>query len=208
MEADWNLALGSGDPVIVVPWSGPDDDPGCRFVHLRAAPDRVDEVAEALAHPPLRSALLRLNGPHSHLWTAKCDAWTTGPDTGDAPFDPYEMDAEPGTTAFGAGCYIDLLPRKAPFFTCLEDQRRWMQAVVAKLRATPAGATRVELVMRPADVDDTAGYGFTCFVEGCGATAQAASQRWAEALGLALAVLLDTPAESTAGDGTMSEMGE
>jgi hypothetical protein len=209
MEADWTLALAAGDPVIAVPWAASNDvKEKRRFVHLRVAPHRIHEVEEASAHPPLRSALLRLNGASSHLWTAKCDAWTTGPETGDAPFDPYEMDAEPGTTAYGAGCYIDVLARKEPLFTSFADQKHWMEKVVNRLRATPATCMRVELVMRPAEVDETAGFGLTCFIEGCGPNAEMAGQRWAEALGMTLAVLMDTPHESSLRNDTMTGTGE
>jgi len=208
MEADWSIACGPDDPGIVVPWEASGEAAQCRFVDLRVAPHRIEEIAEAQANAPLRSALLRLNGAGSPLWTAKCDAWTTSPQNGDAPFDPYEMDAEPGTTAFGAGCYLDLLPRQAPLFASFAKKKQWMRAVIDSLRAMPASAARVELVMRPAEVDRSAGFGFTCFVEGCGATAHAAGQSWAEALGLAVAVLLDTPCPSGFLDDTMGKTGE
>ena len=65
---------------------------------LRTAPQRVDEIDEVREKPPLRPALLRLNSAASRLWTAKCGIWSTSPDNGDAPLDPYEMDAEPGMT--------------------------------------------------------------------------------------------------------------
>ena len=209
MEADWTFALAPGDPVIAVPWESPgDEETQCRFIHLRSALHRIDEIKEAQANPPLRSALLRLNGRDSHLWTAKCDAWTTSPEKGDPPFDPYEMDAEPGTTAFGTGSYIDLLPRKEPLFASFEDQKLWMHAVIDALRVTPAPDARVELVMRPADVDGSAGFGLTCFVEGCGPTGETAGQRWAAALGLTLAVLMDTPGASALENDTMRAMGE
>ena len=105
-------ACRAADPVITVPWTASGDDgPKCRFVDLRLEPHLIDEIEEARARPALRSALLLLNGAGSQLWTAKCDAWTSSAEQGDDPFDPYEMDAEPGETAFGAGSYIDLLPR-------------------------------------------------------------------------------------------------
>ena len=205
MEADWTLAFAPDDPVMSVPWAASGDNAeSCRFIHLRVAPHRIDEVEEAEANPSLRTALLKLNGPSSHLWTSKCDAWTTGPENGDPPFDPYEMDAEPGGTAFGAGCYIDLLPRKEPLFESFKLQELWMDEVVGKLRATPAGASRVELIMRPAEIDETAGFGVTCFIEGCGPTADYASQRWAEALDLTLAVLMNTPWAAASGNGTIA----
>ena len=77
----------------------------------------------------MRSALLLLNSAASQLWTAKCDAWTSSAEEGAEPFDPYEMDAEPGETAFGAGSYIDLLPRDFALLSSFERQERWIRAV-------------------------------------------------------------------------------
>ena len=192
MEADWTVALAPGDPIITVPWTAPGDDlRTCKFVDLRLDAHLVDEIEEARSQPALRSALLRLNAASSPLWTAKCDAWASSVDEGGEPFDPYEMDAEAGNTAFGAGSYIDLLARDASFLAGFERQERWIRAVTEVLRSTPASAARVELVLRRAEVEGAPGFAVTWFVEGCGATAQRAKQRWAEALDLALAVVID-----------------
>ncbi len=192
MEADWTIALAAGDPVITVPWAASDDDiRQCRFVDLRLDADRIDEIEEARSKPPLRSALLLLNAATSPLWTAKCDAWTSSVDEGAEPFDPYEMGAEPGDTAFGAGSYVDLLARDVSFLASFERQERWIRAVTEVLRSTPASAARVELVLRRAEVEGTSGFAVTWFVEGCGSTAQHAEQRWAKALDLALAAVID-----------------
>jgi hypothetical protein len=192
MEADWTVALAPGDPVITVPWAGPGDDiRTCKFVDLRLGAHQVDEIEEARSRPALRSALLLLNAATSPLWTAKCDAWTSSVDEGAEPFDPYEMDAEAGDVAFGAGSYIDLLPRDVSSLAGFERQERWIRAVTEVLRSTPASAARVELVLRRAEVEGASGFAVTWFVEGCGSTAQRAGQRWAEALDLALAVVMD-----------------
>jgi hypothetical protein len=192
MEADWTVALGPGDPVITVPWAAPGDDiRACRFVDLRLGAHLVEEIEEARSQPALRSALLLLNAATSPLWTAKCDAWTSSADEGAEPFDPYEMDAEPSEVAFGAGSYIDLLPRDAYLRAGFERQERWIRAITEELRSTPASAARVELVLRRAEVEGASGFAVTWFVEGCGSTAQLAGQRWAEALDLALAVVMD-----------------
>ena len=125
MEADWSVALATADPVITVPWAASDDDePKCRFVDLRLGSHLIDEIEEARWRPALRSALLLLNGVDSQLWTAKCDAWTGSPEQGDDPFDPYEMDAEPGETAFGTGSYIDLLARDLEIRQSFDTQER------------------------------------------------------------------------------------
>ena len=192
MEADWAVALAADDPVITVPWATSKDDLGkCKFIDLRVDGHRVDEIEEARSKPALRSALLVLNAATSTLWTAKCDAWTSSVEDGAEAFDPYEMAAEPGETAFGAGSYIDLLPRNISLLSSFERQERWIRAVTETLRAIPASAARVELVLRCAEVEAAAGFGVTWFVEGCGATAQRAGQNWSTALDLALAVIMD-----------------
>jgi hypothetical protein len=192
MEADWTVALAAGDPVITVPWATSGDDMRkCRFVDLRLGSERIDEIEEAGSKPALRSALLLLNAATSPLWTAKCDAWNSSVDEGAEPFDPYEMAAESGDTAFGAGSYVDLLARDASFLASFERQERWIRAVTEVLRSTPASAARVELVLRRAEVEGASGFAVTWFVEGCGSNAQSAGQRWAGALDLALAVVTD-----------------
>lgn len=188
MEADWSVAVGEADPVIAIPWASGDK---CRFIDLRQGLDRIDEIEEVRGRPALRTALLLLNGAASPFWTAKCDAWTTSPDQGDAPFDPYEMEAEPGETDFGAGSYIDLVRRDLATRGDFEVAERWLREVTKSLRAQPAKAARVELVLRPSLVDAVPGFGVTWFVEGCGSTAHRAGQRWTEALTLPLGVILD-----------------
>ena len=192
MEVDWSVALATADPVITVPWSAyGDDEPKCRFVDLRLGPDLIDEIEEARGRPALRSALLLLNGVDSQLWTAKCDSWTSSPEQGDDPFDPYEMDAEPGETAFGTGSYIDLLPRDFQASGCFDTQERWLRTVTERLRIMPVNSARVELVMRHAQVNGVPGFGVSWFVEGCGASAHRADQSWTQAFDAALAVIMD-----------------
>jgi hypothetical protein len=189
MEADWSVALGGDDPVIAVPWAGPSGT--LQFVDLRLSRERIDEIEEARARPELRSTLLALNGAQSPLWTAKCGAWTSSANERAEPFDPYEMDAEPGETSFGAGSYVDLLPRDFPVLCSFERQECWVRAVTGALRVIPSRSARVELVLRHAQVEGTPGFGATWFVEGCGATAFRAEQMWRLALNRALPVIID-----------------
>jgi hypothetical protein len=192
MEADWTIALAADDPVITVPWAASGDGlRQCRFVDLRQDAHLIDEIQEARANPPLRSALLLLNAPTSPMWTAKCDAWTSSVEEGAAPFDAYEMGAEPGDTAFGAGSYIDLLARDLSFLAGFEHQEQWIRAVTSVLRSTPAAAARVELVLRRAEAEGVSGFAVTWFVEGCGSTPHDAAKRWSTALDLALPAVMD-----------------
>jgi hypothetical protein len=187
MEADWSVELAADDPVIVVPWAAAGNDPRkCTFVDLRLGAHLIDEIEETRRVPELRGALLLLNSTASPLWTVKCDAWES-----DTPMDAYEMDAAPEDTALSAGSYIDLLARDSGLGASFDRQERWVRAVVEALRAVPARATRVELVLRAAQVNQAAGYGVSFFVEGCGATAPRAMQAWSEALSLALPVIMN-----------------
>ena len=193
MEADWAVALAADDPVIVVPWAAlPEDAKSCRFVDLRTDLSGVDDIEEARATPALRAALVLLNERSSQFWTAKCDVWITGEGEGADPIDGYEMDAEAADTAFGAGSYIDLVPRSAAALASFAMQERWMRTVVQRLRSAPLRAARVDLVLRPALVEKAPGFAITWSVEGCGATAQLAQQKWFEALREALAILAST----------------
>jgi hypothetical protein len=186
MEADWSVEMTADDPVIVVPWAAASDHRKCIFVDLRLGARLIDEIEEARPVPALRAALLLLNSAASPLWTVKCDTWES-----DTPMDPYEMDAAPEDTTLSAGSYIDLLAQDSALQTSLDRQERWVRAVTEALRAVPARAARVDLVLRPAQVNGVAGYGVSWFVTGCGATTPCARQAWSEALGLALPVIMD-----------------
>ncbi len=193
MEADWQVALAADDPVIVVPWSATAEDASlCRFVDLRQGSDRIDEIDEARRTPALRSALIALNGSGSQWWTAKCDTWNSSIEEGDEASDPYEMDADPGETAFGAGSYIDLLPRERVLLASFESCECWMRSLVAKLSSIPVRAARIDLVLRRASVDGVSGFGVTWFVAACGPTAERAEQSWCEALHLSLEAITKT----------------
>jgi hypothetical protein len=188
MEADWTIALAADDPIVVVPWAASEKEGGYRFVDLRGAPNLVDSIAEAQASPPLRDGLLLLNSPDSPLWTAKCDVWTSNEEARD----PWEMDAEPGDAAFCAGSYIDLLARNREFGSSFPRQEAWLRRVTGRLRAAESRASRVELVLRHAEVEGRAGFAVSWFVEGCGASAAIAEQRWANALALSLTVIVES----------------
>jgi len=67
MEADWEVEIGGGAPIIDACWDG--------LVHLQTAPERAAELPEAADLPRLAEALVRLNAPRSPVWTSKCDVW-------------------------------------------------------------------------------------------------------------------------------------
>ena len=125
--------MAADDPVITVPWAASSRrHPKCRFVDLRLDPHLIDEIEEARARPALRSALLLLNGVTSQLWTAKCDAWSSSAEQGDDPFDPYEMDAEPGETALAPARTLTCCRAISSFYQCFDSQERWLRAVTER----------------------------------------------------------------------------
>ena len=119
MEADWEVEIGGGAPVIEAEWAG--------LVDLRSHPECIAEVAEAAAFPALAALLLALNAAHSPLWTSKCDVW----------------EPEPAALA----CYIDMLPVEGRVFArwqqaeafCREYVTRLAQITRPELRATGYG---------------------------------------------------------------------
>lgn len=102
MDADWEVEIGRGAPIIDAHWPG--------YVDLREHPERIGEIAEANGLPPLADLLLKLNSAGSPLWTSKCDVWI--PEAG------------------GLACYVDLLPRDLSVFDdwqCVEAFcRKWV----------------------------------------------------------------------------------
>ena len=102
MEADWAAEVGPDLPCIDVPWEG--------FVDLRQDPSALMALAEAAAHPALRESLLALNTEHSHMFTAKCDAWTLAR----YDIDPDEFAAQVEQACEGFASYIDMLHRDPP----------------------------------------------------------------------------------------------
>jgi hypothetical protein len=157
MEADWEVEIGGGAPVIEAFWPG--------FVGLRGHPERVGEIAEAAAFPPLGVLLKALNGPSSGLWTAKCDYWEN--------------------EGWEAGCYVDVLPVEGRVFACLERTEAFCREWVARLDAARLPGCRAELIVRVAIAAEVEGYGVTAYLGAEGRDRSAARR----ALGAAMAAL-------------------
>jgi hypothetical protein len=187
MEADWEVEIGSGAPILDAHWPG--------FVDLRRFPERVCDLEEASLFPALSSALLRLNGPDSHpesseedgagvlsVWTSKCDVWRLG--DGMEQCDPDEMGADPLDCVVGVACYIDLLPRERVTFAEINRLEEWVRTKVERIRQMAAHCCRADLVIRRAFVGEQDGLGVTAYLSACGATRVEAD----EALSCALAV--------------------
>ena len=151
MEADWEVEVGGGAPVIEALWAG--------FVDLRAQPERIAEISEAAACAPLAGLLLALNGMSSELWTAKCDLWE--------PEEPPE--GTPVAAVQGEGsshavaCYVDLLPLAGKVFSEWTEAESFCRAWVDRLAEVSLSGMRLDLVVRQAVAGSSEGFGVTAY---------------------------------------------
>ncbi|MGC1463068.1 MAG: hypothetical protein WA802_12770 [Terracidiphilus sp.] len=151
MEADWEVEIGGGAPVIEALWPG--------FVDLRAAPERIVEITEAAAFSPLAGLLLALNGPGSPVWTSKCDHW----------------EPEPRTVAI----YIDMLPREGAVFAEWDQAEVFCREYVGRLQMVVLPETEpactISLVIRQAIAGKAEGFGITAYLSAKGSDRTEAS---------------------------------
>jgi hypothetical protein len=171
MEADWEVEIGGGAPVIEAEWPG--------FVDLRTHPERIAEIAEAVVFPPLAALLLVLNAPGSPVWTSKCDVWEPEP----------EPESEPGSAAQAS--YIDLLLREGKVFSHWQDAEAFCREYVARLAqiALPPNSAEctLDLVIRQAVAGQAEGFGITAYLSADAATALASAMAaFADALSTAM----------------------
>jgi len=158
MEADWDVEIGQGAPVIDALWPG--------FIDLRRQPERIREVSEAGAFPPLAHFLLALNAPDSLMWTAKCDLW-----------EPVSEDANSALA-----CYVDLLPFATRVFVHWQEAERHCRAWVARLSSGSESTTTAELVVREAIAGEDEGFGITAYLAASGADRSVVAAALAEAM--------------------------
>jgi hypothetical protein len=151
MEADWEVEIGGGAPVIEA------EGPG--WIDLRTQPERVSEIAEAAGFAALGKLLTALNGAGSPWWTSKCDLWQE----------------ETGELA----CYVDLLPVEGRVFEEWQQAENSCRAFVARLAdvSEPRASendfeTAVALVVRAAVAGKAEGFGITVYLS-AGNTGQA-----------------------------------
>jgi len=152
MEADWEVEIGGGAPVIEADWP--------RFIDLKSDPKRLGEIEEAAAFPPLAALLLALNAAASPLWTSKCDLW----------------EPEPAASA----CYIDMLPVEGKVFAEWQQAEAFCREHVARLAriALPECGSEgdsesrpdcsIALVIRQAIAGSTEGFGITAYLSAKG----------------------------------------
>ena len=168
MEADWEIEVGGGVPVIEALWPG--------FVDLRKHPERIAEIAEAAAFPALAGLLKALNGTDSPVWTAKCDIWE--PEAAGLA-GPCAVD-ELAQSALA--CYVDLLPRADEVFGQWKQAEAFCQEWVARLAAVWLPGCSVELIVRQAIAGEAEGFGVTAYLSGTGRDQSAAATALAAAL--------------------------
>jgi hypothetical protein len=165
VEADWEVEIGPGAPVIDAHWPG--------FVDLRQTSESVRHLPEVAWLRGLDDALVRLNGTQSPVWTAKCDVWPL--DAGE--FDADEMGAPSENAAFAQGCYIDLLPTNGQQWSVPAMAISWCKDICSLLRTVPLSYCRVDLIVRSAVISpDRMDIGITAYLTSCGPTAEDANQ--------------------------------
>ncbi len=196
MDAEWSVEAGADDPVITVPWSDPHG--AVQFVDARQSPASIDEIPEAQAHPELRACLQLLNAPDGYTWTAKCDAWSLGPEEMTAIAE--ELDTEPAAAGFGL--YVDLLLREHAGFCDFRTHERTVRTWTQAAAEVSIAHARAEFVIRPACVEGVEGFAITAYVFALGRSKAEAYQRWASALQAVRALISARPAD--AGDGTIA----
>jgi len=160
VEADWEVEIGPGAPIIDARWDG--------FVDLRRAPQLARNLPEVENLPTLEGALVRLNSAQSPVWTAKCDVWQL---TERDAIDPYEMAAPPESALHGWGCYIDLLPRSDQQWIVPEMAVSTCKYLCGVLHEIPQPCCRADLVIRRAMIAPAhTNLGITAYLTACGPT--------------------------------------
>jgi hypothetical protein len=140
MEADWEVEVGGGAPVIEALWPG--------FVDLRRSPERIGEIQEAAGFPALAGLLLALNRTGSPVWTAKCDLWKP--------------------EANKLACYVDLLPVADAVFAQWKQAEAFCRELAARLAPISMPECRVDLVVRQAIAGEAEGFGVTATLSATG----------------------------------------
>jgi len=169
MEADWEVEVGGGAPVIDALWAG--------FVDLRQQPERIEEIAEAARFPALGGLLERLNSPGSPVWTAKCDLWEPV-EPGEAANLTVAEDDLPAALAI----YVDLLPCAGSVFSQWQQAEAFCREWVARLGQIAMAGCSVELVVRQAVAGLAEGFAVTAYVSAEGHDRAGAAETLARAL--------------------------
>lgn len=175
MEADWEIELGGGAPVIEPFWRG--------FVDLRFSPESAHRLQEVAQLPRLAEVLIRLNAGGSPVWTSKCDVWSVD------EFDPDELDSPREQALHAVACYVDILPKGDQQWATSAATTSWCRNICTILQACPMRCCRADLVVRHAMLPpERTEFGITAYVTACGPTPRSAFH----VLAVALAALADS----------------
>lgn len=183
MEADWAAEIGPHLPSIDIPWDG--------FIDLRKNLYAINTIAEAALHPALSSALCAFNAEDSLLFTSKCDQWTM-----EEAIDPDEFAAPVDEAQITVASYIDILPRDPTRLASLSFHENWARQLTSALHNLPVAHGRIDLVLRPATVDQHPGFGITLYTAGCGADASTAKAAWQAVLAAAIPATISSAAKA------------
>lgn len=187
MLADWSAECTADDPVLVVPWSDP-EQPERRFVDLRENPYELESLPEAERFPSLRNALRSLNSSRSPVFTAKCDSWpVTCPDELARLHAELGVGVEidPGLAAAAHTSYIDLLWRDRSLFASRHQHEHLADRLTRRAVSLPLAAVLLECVIRPALLDLTTpqeGFALSLYVHALGSDPEHAEAIWSRAL--------------------------
>src|SRR3954466_13675636 len=136
MQADFSVELGADDHCLEMPWASPDGR--MRYLDLRAQPELLLEISEAIDNRELAEFLSVLNQSGSIVQTAKCDTWLTN-----------ELDAE--DEIFGApwkfGSYVDLIFVDRDRQMALSEYEEFAQALTKLLSKVPDFAASADFVL-------------------------------------------------------------
>jgi hypothetical protein len=189
MEADWDIEIFPEAPALVIPWEG--------FIDLRHGPGaELHLIPEAAGHPPLREALVRLNSKESGSFTSKCDLWWLGQEE----IDKDEFGSESENTRFGFASYIDVLFDDTEKFWSFEFHEALVRRLTGALKTLDLADSRVDLVVRPATINSSPGYGMTIYTAGCGNTPLSAQLSWQRVLHAVIEATIKVSLRSTGGE--------
>jgi hypothetical protein len=182
MLSESSVECGHDDPVVVVPWSDP-DNPSRHFIDLRENPYDLDWIEEAAQHPALLHSLRALNAPRSPVYTAKCDVWTIPSDE----LSPLrlELDLIPEDSPAGIANYIDLLWRERSTFVSFHQHEQLLHRITRLAAPLPHPYALLECTLRPALIDFSGpqeGFAITLYLKALGHDPAAAEDRWGAAL--------------------------
>jgi hypothetical protein len=182
MLSEWSVECGHDDPVLVVPWSDP-DNPSRHFIDLRENPYDLDWLEEAAQHPHLLHALRALNAPRSPVYTAKCDVWKLTAD--DLAAVRLELDLIPEDSPAGIASYIDLLWRDRSTFVSFHQHEQLLHRMTRLTAPLHHPYAIMECTLRPALIDFSGpqeGFAISLYLKALAHDAAAAEDRWGATL--------------------------